>query len=119
MTKERTFTPPEYFPQDYVDGCGLKVTIYARGHGEYPLIGQYEDDGDVMQYDEGGHCGVGSEGDLHDIPKRITTWHNVYKENTHHTRTQADIYADYNRVCVYRIERDEDNGNLQIFVEDA
>lgn len=57
--------------------------------------------------------------DLHDIPKSITTWHNVYKETTHHTRRQADIYAGYDRVCVYRIERDGDSGNPQIFVEDA
>ena len=60
--------------------------------------------------------------DLHDIPKRITTWHNVYDKGvycSHDGREAADGCAVQTRLCVYRIERDEDGGNPEIFVEDV
>lgn len=55
-------------------------------------------------------------------PKRIVTWHNVYPEGVVHYETSREI-ADKNagsrRTCVYRIERNEDGSDPQIFVEDV
>ena len=72
---------------------------------------------------------VKGETDIHDIPKRITTWHNVYGDMVVHqcsTRSDADdidtsleIALGCERLCVYRIERDEDGGNPEIFVEEV
>ena len=63
-----------------------------------------------------------SPDDLQDIPKRITTWQSVYA--THmgppcDTRGVADHRAGMYRLCVYRIERDPDGGNPEIFVEEV
>ena len=67
--------------------------------------------------------------EFHDIPKRITRWHNVYDDwvsSTYLTRSHADEHYDAckefsprPRLCVYRIERDEDGGNPEIFVEEV
>ena len=61
--------------------------------------------------------------------KRIKTWHNVYNDFVGHqcsVRTDADEmhhsvkdYLTEKRFCVYRIERDEDGGNPEIFMEEA
>ena len=77
---ERKFTPPTEFPAEYVDGNGGKVTILGRSNEkERPLVG-FDDEGYACNYTESGAYYLGDEGryDLHDIPKRITTWHNVY-----------------------------------------
>jgi hypothetical protein len=60
--------------------------------------------------------------DLHDIPKRISTWHNVYGDwvgAAQPSRNNVDNGATDKRLCVYRIERNEDGGNPEIFVEEA
>jgi len=54
--------------------------------------------------------------------KRITTWHNVYKSSvsgSFPTREVADQFVLFRRLCVYRIERDQDGGNPEIFVEET
>ena len=130
---ERKFTPPTEFPAEYVDGHGQKVVILGRAPVEdYPLIGF------VLHTKEGSTCSspegwtedgqnvidwLPSPDDLHDIPKRITTWHNVYKTWLG-LQCAAREYADAckdgeNRLCVYRIERDEDGSNPEIFVEEV
>ena len=121
---KRKFTPPTSFPAEYVDGDGTKVVIYGRGKGDKPLIGQMEDQHGFFYGVTYSEDGVDSRGDswrdLHDIPKRITTWHNVYDKwisPQRIARNDADAGKDTNRLCVYRIERDEDGGNPEIFVE--
>lgn len=60
-----------------------------------------------------------------DIPKRITTWHNVWSASVSSglkSREEADKLSRLHgrpRLCVYRIERDEDGGILEIFVEEV
>ena len=120
---ERKFTPPTKFPAEYVNGRGTKVIIYAKGHGSWPLVGQ-DVHGIAASYNEKGAYGGGASfDDLHDIPKRITTWHNVYcganVAGKCRSRQDADLYGVSGRLCVYRIERDEDGGNPEIFVEKA
>ena len=123
MTK-RKFTPPTEFTAEYVDGYGCKVTILGRSYynKERPLVG-FDDEGCACNYAENGAYWPDDEGkyDLHDIQKRITTWHNVYETwlgMQCRTRRKADEDADNRiRLCVYRIERDEDGGNPEIFVE--
>ena len=114
MTK-RKFTPPTEFPAEYVDGNDTKVIIYVKGQHElWPLIGQ-DVHGIALSYNERGVYEGGDDVyDLHDIPKRITTWHNVYSDSI-----TAHAYSRKKRLCVYRIERDEDGGNPEIFVEDV
>ena len=127
MTK-RKFTPPTEFPAEYVTGQGDKAVILGRAPGGvYPLIGYILPaegglDGSDCWTEKGSMFTIeeASEYNLHDIPKRITTWHNVYDGGVAHqsfTRDKADKIATDNRLCVYRIERDEDGGNPEIFVE--
>ena len=55
-------------------------------------------------------------------PKRITTWHNVYKNSLsfgRRTRDEVEEYAGSGRTAVYRIERNEDGSNPEIFVEEV
>ena len=134
---ERKFTPPTEFPAEYVTEGGQKAVILGKAPvGDYPLIGYIlhaEDGSDWPDcsssegWTEDGQYHIDwsspSEGDLHDIPKRITTWHNVYKTWLG-LQCAAREYADAckdgeNRLCVYRIERDEDGGNPEIFVEEV
>ena len=130
MTK-RKFTPPTEFPAEYVDGDGKKAVILGRGsHEVFPLIG-YNADGHARYWTEEGdfYCLETSSYDLHDIPTRIITWHNVYKTwlgPQCPTRSDADDtykairhYVTEERLCVYRIERDEDGSNPEIFVEEV
>ena len=127
MTK-RKFTPPTKFPAEYVDGNGNKAVILGRGpHKVFPFIG-YNAAGYARYWTEKGNfSSLGINGfDLHDIPKRITTWHNVYANWVDHqcsTRSDADEHHSVDdtakRLCVYRIERDEDGGNPEIFVEEV
>jgi len=127
---DRKFTPPtkpEDFPAEYVDGNDTKVIIYAKGHhGLWSLIGQ-DLHGVALSYNERGvYEGGGDVYDLHDIPKRITTWHNVcanwvgpqYSSRSDADETDRELRA-MKRLCVYRIERDEDGGNPEIFVEEV
>lgn len=139
---ERKFTPPTEFPAEYVTGEGQKIVILGRAPvGNYPLIGYvlYAEDGsgwpdcassDGWTEDGQHHTDFPSPDDLHDIPKRITTWHNVYNDswigNPFFTRELADEHYDAckalrprPRLCVYRIERDEDCSNPEIFVEEV
>ena len=92
------------------------------GHGKEPLLGQY-DDGGMVSYDLTGSNNVVYTGyDLHDIPERITTWYNVYSSGlllNYSSREEADIHAGYDRIYVYRIERNEDGSNPEIFAEDV
>jgi len=121
MTK-RKFTPPTKFPAEYVDGNGNKAVILGRGpNKQFPFIG-YRSNGDAASWTNfGGYCiRSNNPHDLHDIPKRIATWHNVYGDLMSagfYTRSAADEVAYAGRLCVYRIERDEDGGNPEIFVE--
>ena len=129
---DRKFTPPTEFPAEYVDGFGIKAVILGRGPNKSsPFIG-YDADGYASSWTERGdyYDDEQSQYDLHDIPKRITTipkrittWHNVYKTWLG-LQCAAREYADAckdgeNRLCVYRIERDEDGGNPEIFVEEV
>jgi len=58
------------------------------------------------------------------LPERIVSWHNVYEGGfggPYDSREKAD-YMDISselRTCVYRIERDADGSNPEIFVEDV
>ena len=121
MTK-RKFTPPTSFPAEYVDGDGTKIVILGRTPArDFPLAG-YFPDGTLSNWTEGGHVflGVLCAQDLQDIPKRITTWQNVYDEwiGPHYTnRIRADENSTDDRLCVYRIERGEDGSNPELFVE--
>ena len=129
MTK-RKFTPPTEFPAEYVDGFGSKVTILGRSYynKERPLVG-FDDEGCACNYAESGAYWPDDEGkyDLHDIQKRITTYHNVYEDwinGSFITRSHADEHHDAckgfkqcPRLCVYRIERNEDGSNPEIFLE--
>jgi len=122
---ERKFTPPTEFPAEYVDGRGNKAVILGRGPDkQFPFIG-YDAYGGVISWTEHGEVYPKQTNpyDLHDIPKRIATWHNVYKTWLG-LQCAAREYADAckdgeNRLCVYRIERDEDGSNPEIFVEEV
>ena len=120
---ERKFTPPTEFPTDYIDGIGRKVTIYVRGHGQQPLLGQYSS-GAMVSFDLDGYYGITDEDyDLHDIPKRIMKWHNVYDSGIcsfgYSSREMADKYAEDHRVCVYCITCNPDCSNPEISMEDV
>jgi hypothetical protein len=126
MTK-RKFTPPTEFPAEYVDGNGNKAVILGRGpHKVFPFIG-YNAAGYARYWTEKGtFSSLGINGfDLHDIPKRITTWHNVYQDATlgYNSFTSRDQTFPHSvglkGLCVYRIERDVDGGNPEIFVEET
>ena len=134
---KRKFTPPTEFPAEYVDGNGRKVVLLGRAPVEdYPLIGYIfnAEDGSVCPdcWTEKGSIYAIEEtspSDLHDLPKRVSTWHNVYgdwigpqcssrsgADEMHHSVESA---LDPVRLCVYRIERDEDGSNPEIFVEEV
>ena len=131
---ERKFTPPTEFPAEYVTGEGQKIVILGRAPvGKYPLIGYvlYAEDGsgcpdcassDGWTEDGQHHTDFPSPDDLHDTPKRITTWHNVYDDWVGpqcSSRSDADEVAHAGRLCVYRIERDEDGSNFEMFKEEV
>jgi hypothetical protein len=122
---ERKFTPPAEFPAEYVDGDGTKIVILGRTPAkDFPLVG-YFPDGTLSSWTEGGHLFLRDlcAQDLHDLPKRITTWHNVYDNSIgpqrFNRRHADDRCGRHDRLCVYRIERDEDGSNPEIFVEEA
>ena len=125
---KRKFTPPTEFPAEYVGGDGDKAVILGRGpHELFPFIGHNAAGHARYWTEEGLFSPIGANGyELHDIPKRITTWHNVYYNWTGpqcSSRSDADEVADQlahaGRLCVYRIEREPDGGNPEIFVEDV
>jgi hypothetical protein len=121
---ERKFTPPTEFPAEYVDGNGGKVTILGRSNAHSkPLVG-FDEDGYAQNYTESGAYYSDGEDicDLHDTPKRLTTWHSVYEEWVGAgglSRSSVDRGATDDRLCVYRIERNEDGSNPEIFVEEV
>ena len=122
---ERKFTPPTEFPAKYVDGNRGKVTILGRSNAPMkPLVG-FDEDGYACNYTESGAYYSDCEDtcDLHDIPKRITTWHNVYEDwvgDGVPSRERADrMFKHQPRSCVYRIERDEDGSNFEMFKEEV
>ena len=135
---DRKFTEPEEFPAEYVTEGGQKAVILGKAPvGDYPLIGyiihtkggsDWHDWSSSEGWTENGqhHINWSSSDDLHDIPKRITTWHNVYANWIGPgccSRSDADEVAEQlahaDRLCVYRIERDEGSGNPEIFVEEV
>ena len=130
---DRKFTPPTKFPAEYVDGNGNKAVILGRGpHEVFPFIGHNADGYAASWTKKGKYYPENSTDgpsryDLHDIPKRITAWHNVYGDKVgtqRSTRSEADDLLQYDlshygRLCVYRIERDPDGGNPEIFVEEV
>lgn len=130
MTK-RKFTPPTEFPAEYVDSNGDKAVILGRGpHKVFPFIGHNAAGYARYWTEKGTFSSLGINGfDLHDIPKRISTWHNVYDDFVgHHCSVRSDAdemhysvedYLTEERLCVYRIERDPDGGNPEIFVEET
>ncbi len=125
---KRKFTPPTEFPAEYVDGFGIKAVILGRGPNKSsPFIG-YDANGYASSWTERGdyYDDEQSQYDLHDIPKRIITWHNVYGDwigPQCFSRSDADKVADQavggGRLCVYRIERDGDGGNFKMFREEV
>jgi len=123
---DRKFTPPTEFPAEYVDEDGNKAVILGVSHNEdFPFIG-FDALGRPEAWTKLGMCfnEYTSRYDIHDIPKRITTWHNVYLDASlgatgFTNRDQADRHRCSNPICVYRIERDEDGGNPEIFVEEV
>ena len=128
MTK-RKFTKPTKFPAEYVYGDGDKAVILGRGPNKvFPFVG-HDAYGWARDWTKKGkyHTDGASEYDLYDIPKRITTWHNVYKNWLGFqccTRSDADavdgnLPRPSSRLCVYRIERDEDGGNFEMFKEEV
>lgn len=130
MTKMK-FTPPTEFPAEYVDGNGNKAVILGRGPNEdLPFLG-YNANGYAANWTELGQFYIGSQSeyDLYDNPKRISTWHNIYDTWVGpqcSTRSDADrvhnLIVEYitdERLCFYRIERDADGGNPDIFVEEV
>ena len=122
---DRKFTPPTDFPAEYVDSNGDKAVILGRGpHKVFPFIGHNAAGYARYWTEKGTFSSLGINGfDLHDIPKRTTTWHNVNEtwiSRQFSTREQADVHSELLfRLCVYRIERDEDGGNPEIFVEEV
>ena len=127
----RKFTPPTEFPAEYVDGNGNKAVILGRGpHKVFPFVG-HDFEGYADLWTEEGRCFTETKSphDLHGTPKRITTWHNVYGNwvsSMYFTRSHADEHYDVckefsprPRLCVYRIERNEDGSNPKIFVEEV
>ena len=128
---DRKFTPPTEFPAEYVDSNGDKAVILGRGpHKVFPFIGHNAAGYARYWTEKGTFSSLGINGfDLHDIPKRITRWHNVYDGWVGHqffTRSHADEHYDAckafkprPRLCVYRIERNEDGSNPEIFVEEV
>ena len=126
---DRKFTPPTKFPTEYVDGNGNKAVILGRGpHEVFTFIGHNADGYAASWTKKGKYYPENSTDgpsryDLHDIPKRISTWHNVetigWLLGSYSSREEADIWAGPPRLCVYRIERDPDGGNPEIFVEEV
>ena len=117
---DRKFTPPTEFPAEYVDSNGDKAVILGRGpHKVFPFIGHNAAGYARYWTEKGTFSSSGINGfDLHDIPKRITTWHNVY-EGWVGASNKVNRGATENRLCVYRIERDGDGGNFKMFKEDV
>lgn len=125
---DRKFTPPTEFPAEYVDSNGDKAVILGRGpHKVFPFIGHNAAGYARYWTEKGTFSSLGINGfDLHDIPKRITTWHNVYanwvgpqcsnRSDADETDRELRIM---NRLCVYRIERDGNGGNFKMFKEDV
>lgn len=122
MTK-RKFTLPTEFPAEYVDADGNKMVVLGMSHAEnFPLIG-FNEDGKAMSWTQKGKHYIVTDPsslDLHDIPKRITTWFNVYKGGgtcSFNSMEDADFFGSNGRLCVWCIESDEDGGNPK-FVEE-
>ena len=121
---DRKFTPPTEFPAEYVGRDGNKLVVLGRSdHKNYPLIG-FDHTGCARAWSEYGTVfrDLSSIADLHDIPKRITTWHNLYKaylSPSYRSRSEADRASTRNRLCVIRLEYDEDGGNFKTFTEEA
>ena len=122
---DRKFTPPTEFPAEYVDGNGDKAVILGRGpHKVFPFIGHNAAGYARYWTEKGTFSSLGINGfDLRDISKRITSWHNVYDgwiSPPHSRRGDTDLGRNpRDRLCVYRIERNEDGSNPEIFVEEV
>jgi hypothetical protein len=123
MTK-RKFTPPTEFPAEYENGFGDKITLLAKGIGEYPYTGQ-DGNSDWHNYGADGSfyaTGGQSKDDLHDIPKKQVHWANDYAGvvpvRWWKSRKEADRGAALRRIAVVRREWVE--GELpQYFTEEV
>lgn len=122
---DRKFTPPTKFPAEYVNGQGDKITILGRSdHDLHPLIG-YGNYGLPGSWTEDGRHPARIDGrflDLYDIPKRIVRWHNFYLDLTNGgycSRQKADKASYLGRICVFRIECNQDGTYPYIFREDV
>jgi len=121
----RKFTPPTEFPAEYVDSNGDKAVILGRGpHKVFPFIGHNAAGYARYWTEKGTFSSLGINGfDLHDIPKRITSWHNVYDgwiSPPHSRRGDTDLGRNpRDRLCVYRISRNEDGSDPEIFMEEV
>ena len=122
---DRKFTPPTEFPAEYVDSNGDKAVILGRGpHKVFPFIGHNAAGYARYWTEKGTFSSLGINGfDLRDISKRITSWHNVYDgwiSPPHSRRGDTDLGRNpRDRLCVYRILRNEDGSNPEIFVEEV
>ena len=120
----RKFTPPTVFPTEYVTRDGRKAVVVAKlNSGRLVVVVDYDSgEQSAMYFNPCGAFNPNFDGplDLHDLPKRIVTWHNGtpnhigwgYKSLSNALGIDVD-----DRICVYRIERDEDGGNPTITVE--
>ena len=128
---DRKFTPPTTFPAEYVTRDGKKAVIVARTPAEdYPLIGWMEVENgksfNAFWADNGVFYTDGRESgrDLFDIvpaPQKQVRWANDYKwltePNWWRTRSQADTYADKDRVAVIR--REQTGDKIEYYKEDV
>lgn len=115
------FTPPTKFPAEYVTGNGERVILLGITEDQRELIGYRPDNANIhSSWKPNGNWLGGSmaENDLHDIPKRVKTYHNRYSFGiigNHESVSEANFFCKGNtRTHVYVIERDEDGSNPTI-----
>lgn len=104
---ERKFTPPTSFPAEYVRGNGKKITLIAKGVGEFPYVGQDESEKWLI-FAEDGRNYIHGLYDLHDLPKTTVAWANDYGHVRgimwFNTREGVDVSAEGDRIAVIRRE---------------
>ena len=107
MTKERKFTPPTSFPAEYVTRDGVKVTLRAKGTGEAPYCGQFDDGNWIFLRGDGSYAPCPAY-DVHDLPTTTVQWANDFGHDGfgewHDSREEADEASDNDRIGVIRRE---------------
>ena len=119
---ERKFTPPTSFPAEYVMGDGTRVTLLAKGVGDYPYCGQ-DKFKDWYFFSIGGHSKFWKHQDLHDLPETKVQWANDFGHyglgSWHGSREKADA-ASRTRGRIAVIRREWTEGELpKYFVEEV